>query len=298
MLEYTYKGKNYPSEVTLKHPEIESILSKNPIDITRREFDSIIEMGPDEITKDEENLILREIGRQFGKNTEQLKADETANPYFIHNILITLMTTYEKSSFDVVLEILRQSEDIINFDLPDYKGFTYIQPMLTNIFEYEPKMLEGFMLEEGISVRGKQIVAEFLSRMISQKEYANEELRNTIRKRLVTIFGNILKAYIADNQSGKICDKEVVSYVVKAIVNLGLKELSDQLKSVYDKEMVDQQMCGNLDLNISVMKELGHGDMNYIETGIYPLMFMLVDLLWDNPDNTDFGEQEIYKVNA
>ena len=30
---------------------------------------------------------------------------------------------------------------------------------------------------------------------------------------------------------------------------------------------------------------------HYIETGIYPLMFLPTYLIWDNADNPDFGEQ-------
>lgn len=294
---YSYRGKDYPKEIKLAHPEIETVFTKDSLDITRREFDSITDLDPDEITKEEENLILRELGRQFGRNAEQLKTDNAVNPFIIRNTLVSLMTSYDISSFDVVMEILRQSEDIINFNLTDYLGFTYIQPMLTNIFEYRPQMLVDFMLEEGVSVRGKQIVAEFLSRMLSQNECASEQLLDEIHKRLVGMFTTILKSYIADYPSGKICDKDVASHVVKAIVNLGLTELSGLLKAVYDKDMINKEICGNLDLNLSFMKEVGSVDMNFIETEVYPLMFIPIDLLWNKADNLDFGEEGIYKAH-
>ena len=55
--------------------------------------------------------------------------------------------------------------------------------------------------------------------------------------------------------------------------------------------MVDKKICGELDTNLSVMKDLGCADLNYIETGIYPLLFLPTYLIWDNADNPDFGEQ-------
>ena len=108
--------------------------------------------------------------------------------------------------------------------------------------------------------------------------------------RLSTI-SSVFDVYISDYPTGNICDKYVVSHVVKAIVNSGLEELSEQLKTVYSKDMVDKKICGELDTNLSVMKDLGCADLNYIETGIYPLMFLPTYLIWDNADNPDFGEQ-------
>ena len=57
------------------------------------------------------------------------------------------------------------------------------------------------------------------------------------------------------------------------------------------KDMVDKKICGELDTNLSVMKDLGCADLNYIETDIYQLMFLPTYLIWDNADNPDFGEQ-------
>jgi hypothetical protein len=194
-------------------------LSKDPLDITRREFDHLFDIPLEEFTPDEENLITWELGQQQVKNLDELKHNDRVNPYIISNTLITLANTYNISSFNVVLEIIRQTEDIINFDLPYYKSFTYILPMLTKVFEYRPDSLKNFMLEEGITVRGKQIVVELLSRV--GRDYINEKskISKIVHDQLVEIFSSILDAYISDYPQGNICDNQVVSHVVKAIVN-------------------------------------------------------------------------------
>lgn len=164
-------------------------LSKDPLDITRREFDHLFDIPTEEFCADEEQLILWKLGKQWGKSAEQLESDTTVNHFIIRNTLITLSSSYSFSSFDVVLEVLRQSEDIINFNLPDYDGFTYILPMLSLMFEYKPQYLEKFMLEGGITVRGKQIVAEQLSRMASNLNVGNEDQKkkSIIRKSTICI---------------------------------------------------------------------------------------------------------------
>ena len=287
-MNYTYKGKDYPKEIKLHYPEVETILSKDPLDITHREMNHLYDLPLESFTEDENNLILRELGRQQGKTLDELAVDKIANPFIIRNTLVCLTTSYDFNSFDVVLEILRQTEDIINFNLPDYDGFTYILPMLSLMFEYKPQYLEKFMLEGGITVRGKRIVAEQLSRMASDLNVGNEDHKKKIREQLVSIFGNVMKAYISDYPASRLCDKQIVSYVVKAIVNAGLGEMSEQVKTVYEKDMIDKNICGDLDVNLSIMQDNTPADMNYIETQPYPLMFLPLHYLWPNDDTKDF----------
>lgn len=287
-MNYTYKGKDYPKEIKLHHPEVETILSKDPLDITLREMNYLYDLPLESFTEDENNLILRELGRQQGKTLDELAVDKIVNPFIIRNTLVCLTTSYDFNSFDVVLEILRQTEDIINFNLPDYDGFTYILPMLSLMFEYKPQYLEKFMLEGGITVRGKRIVGEQLSRMASDLNVGNEDHRKKIREQLVSIFGNVMKAYISDYPASRLCDKQLVSYVVKAIVNAGLGELSEQVKTAYKKDMIDKNICGDLDVNLSIMQDNTPTDMNYVETQPYPLMFLPLHYLWPNDDTKDF----------
>lgn len=288
-MEYTYKGKNYPKDLNIKHQEVFTTLSKDPLDITRREFDHLFDIPTEEFCADEEQLILWELGKQWGKSAEQLDSDTTVNHFIIRNTLITLLTSYSFSSFDVVLEVLRQSEDIIRFNLPDYNGFTYILPILSIVFEYEPKQLEQFLLEEGLTDYSKRIVADLLARMGCDTETRTEAYNKKVHDELSGIFSSVLDAYISDYPTGNICDKYVVSHVVKAIVNAGLVELSDKIKIVYDNDMVDKQISGELHTNLSILKDLGSADMNYIETNLYALMFIPLDFLWPNEDNLDFG---------
>ena len=143
------------------------------------------------------------------------------------------------------------------------------------------------MLEGGITVRGKQIVAEQLSRMASDLNVGNEDHKKKIREQLVSIFGNVMKAYISDYPESRLCDKQLVSHVVKAIVNTGLGELSEQVRTVYENDLIDKAICGDRDVNLSLMKDNTPADMNYVETQPYPLMFLPLHYLWSNDDTKD-----------
>lgn len=73
--------KDYLKEIKLHYPEVETILSKDPLDITRREMNHLYDLPLESFTDDENNLILRELGRQQGKNFDELAVDKTFNPF-------------------------------------------------------------------------------------------------------------------------------------------------------------------------------------------------------------------------
>lgn len=63
-MNYTFKGEDYPKNIKLHHPEVETILLKDPLDITLREMIHLYDLPLESFTEDENNLILRELGRQ------------------------------------------------------------------------------------------------------------------------------------------------------------------------------------------------------------------------------------------
>ena len=52
--------------------------------------------------------------------------------------------------------------------------------------------------------------------------------------------------------------------------------------------MIDKNICGDLDVNLSIMQDNTPADMNYVETQPYPLMFLPLHYLWPNDDTKDF----------
>lgn len=101
-------------------------------------------------------------------------------------------------------------------------------------------------------------------------------------------FGDVMKAYTSDYPVRRLCDKQLVSHVVKSIVNAGLGELSEQVKTVYEKDMINKNISGDLDVNLSIIQDNTPADMNNVETQPYPLMFLPLHYLWPNDDTKDF----------
>lgn len=72
-MEYTYKGKDYPKEITLNYPELRTTLSKPKDDIIFGEASHLLSLESDNMQEDCLNLIMNEIGNLWGKTLEQLE---------------------------------------------------------------------------------------------------------------------------------------------------------------------------------------------------------------------------------
>lgn len=74
-MKYLYRGKDYPKEIKLNHPEIEEILSKDFDLMIRRDYHTIFNLMDEGFADDFNNLVLRELGRQWGMTEEELEND-------------------------------------------------------------------------------------------------------------------------------------------------------------------------------------------------------------------------------
>ena len=92
-----------------------------------------------------------------------------------------------------------------------------------------PNNLSNSYWKKGLTNYSKRIVADLLARMGCDTETKTEAYNKKVHDELSGIFSRVLDVYISDYPTGNICDKYVVSHVVKAIVNAGLEELSEQL---------------------------------------------------------------------
>ncbi len=257
-MEYTYQGKNYPRNITLHHPELEHILGKDFDLMTRRDFETVMSLPETSATRDFEHLVLRELGRQWGKSADELKNSPAVNANIIPNALIySVEPGFDGVSYGLLLEILRQSDDIIDFNLPPYQDdpdYPYAIPLLWIEGRRNPRPLKDFLLEEGIGHSGKRIVANMVGRLANllTDDSHIEDYRQVIR--------DVLDAYIHDFPHGRICDRQVISYVVNAAADAGLQDLEGKISYIYQHGMVDESYCGDLDNTLFGLSEGAYMD--------------------------------------
>lgn len=244
-MEYTYKGKDYPQDAALNYPELRTILAKPKDDFTLGETSELLHLPEGELRQDLENLIMAEIGKQWGKSIDELRDDPTANPFLVNNCLILLTDVgMEKTTLPVVLEILRQSEDFLKcnsiIDFFDYKTLPIVTALYSLLFVNTWK-LQPFLLEEGITPLGKEAALLVLS--VSGSVIRQEGVLTEVLPQIYQTAKDVLEAYIADADNARISDKQVLSYAVNAVSDLGMSELAGAIDNLYSKGLLDEQIC-------------------------------------------------------
>ncbi len=264
-MEYTYKGKNYPKEIKLNHPEIIPILGT--IQPPQDEFDHMMSLPAQTLRQDLENILLREIGNMWGKNEKEVEEYYMPSKLLFSCILIYLIRVADvNTTLQVVLELLRQPSSTIYTVLGD--DFDNIQavPVLYALTKDHPSLLKSFLLEEGTSHLGKEIVSELLGRigLFTDDKRVYKEFADTVLE--------VMDAYLKDyDNEQKICDKDVISYLVDAASDAGLHDMWDTVVSLFNKGMVNENICGDID---TVLLGIDQASIqNEIETDPEKLMY-------------------------
>lgn len=229
-MEYTYKGKDYPKEITLNYPELKVILCKTKDYISLGEASWLLRIDSDKMREDCNALILNEVGTQHGKTLEALKKDRSANPYIINNALILLtdlFADYDNETSDILLELLRQSADFLHFNNISLGNDMTHAPIATALYRcycLSPQFLIPLLLEKEVSAEGKKIAAEMIGVMGSvlrqHYEGANVESYKDLCTALKDVYSKYAKYYPEDNT----LDKQSLSYLIEAMSVVGVHD--------------------------------------------------------------------------
>lgn len=266
-MKYTYKGKDYPKGIKLNHPEIYLILGN--IQPTPEEFCYMMSLPAQTLRQDLENLLLQEIGKMWGKSEKEFDELYMLSKTLIGCILIYLIRVANvNSTLQVVLELLRQRYSTIYNMLGDKFDDDKAVPVLYVLTKDHPSLLKSFLLEEGISSFGKKIVCELLGRigLFSNDKQVENEFSETVHE--------VMDAYIKDYSNGqKICDKDVISYLVDAASDAGLHNMRDTVVNLFNKGMVNEDVCGDLDTVLLGIDQAS--SQKVIETDPEKLMYIV-----------------------
>ncbi len=244
-MEYTYKGGNYPSEITLHHPEIAPVLQKDTREITDKELRKVLALPQETLREDLHQLILQELGKQYGASQERLQEDDTLNWWIIGNSMMCLCDVGTKeATLPVVLEVLRQNGDVLDFNFGDMTDL-FITSVIWNLCKDEPAALLPFLLEEGLSTWGKNDVIVALQNI--GEHYPKS------RQAVIDIFRTLFMAYTKDLPQRKICDGNMVGMLTAAVVSMEAKELLPLIEEAYATGLVDEMVCGDI---VSIQTEI------------------------------------------
>lgn len=268
-MEYTYQGSNYPKTLApLHHPEIETIITEGTQDYTQADIDLLLSLPADTLREDLHQLVLYELGKQYGKTDAQLGDDRTdVNWNTIGNSFIFLTKVGELSStLPVLLEFLRQNEDVIYFNEGDC-GQILVKPLVYKFLMEDPLCFKSFLLEKGLSASAKNEILEYL------QEIACDE--PSVRIPILNMMHEVLLQYQADLPYRTMCDGTVMAFAIGVLTGLNAVDFLPLIEDIYATGMVNESVEGSIgEVRERIMEPI-QPDMHPVPYGDIPALVEL-----------------------
>lgn len=259
--EYTYRHPEYPSTKEIDNPIVEEILCdpKNAMTLSKNLVDTLLALPHESLRHDLEQLIMYHIGIGCdGIPSEVSDADFVG---VVCNAIILLAEVgNEESSLDVVLEVLRQSEDFLDYHIGDSGSETFV-PAIYKLGRNRLDKLMSFMNEEGLYDMAKIYVVEAVAFIVQKNPERRSEIVEWFRE---------LTAFATEKLPETQCVDSVLSgFIVNSLVDLQAKELLPEIKAMFDTGLVDEGICGGYDDVVKMLSAKEPPSLDVYFTDVY-----------------------------
>lgn len=235
-IEYTYKHPEYPSSKEIDNPIVEEILCdpKNAIALSHKQVDTLLALPHESLRHDLEQLLMYHIGVGCdGIPNDVLQAEFSG---VVCNAVILLAEVGNaESSLDVVLEVLRQSEDFHEYHVCDSGGDTFV-PTIYKLGQNRLDKLMSFMKEEGLYSYCKIHVVEAVAFILRHNPERRGEIIEWFRE--LTVFAT------AELPEPRCIDSTISGFIVNSLIDIKAKELLPELEALFATGLVDEGCCG------------------------------------------------------
>ena len=234
MEQYTYKPHGYPSTVSLSHPELTALFSDEeynfgfPDDI----LDRILGISHPELCQDIEQMALWRIGTSL---SEIASGKDDYSSLLTHCVFFLGELGFEKS-LPVILEILRQNDDFLEYNFGDASSEIFI-PTLYLLGKDNLDAFDSYLHEPGLCTYARAL----LFSAVSMIPYFQPERRTEV----IGWFRNLLVFYRKNLPERICCDGTLVGLLMHSLLDINAVELLPEIKAIYDTGLVDTLSCGD-----------------------------------------------------
>lgn len=237
---YSYHNHSYPEELHVKHPEVLRIIQKkgNEYAMSQEELDEILSLPCDELRQDLENIIFYYLGC-VNDGDGNLMVDVSEDVYsntICHAAMLLREVGNCTTSLDAILEIKRQSTEIIDFLIGDFGNHAII-PSLIVLGKDNLPMLEKFLYEETIQTNAKVDVFEAL---VSIAYHYPEK-----RPLVIDIFKKFGERALEAGEDASFTNYDVNGMYVWCLVDLKAKELLPLIEQLYKEDLLAEKVPGD-----------------------------------------------------
>ena len=232
--QYTYKPHGYPATLSLSHPELISLFSDEkynfgfPDDI----LDRILGISHPELSQDIEQMALWRIGVSL---SEIASGKDDYSPLLTHCVFFLGELGFEKS-LPVILEILRQNDDFLNYNFGDTSSEIFI-PTLYLLGKDNLDVLDSYLHEPGLCTYARSLLFPAVSMITHFQPERRAEVIGWFRSLLV-----FYKTHLPERIC---CDGTLAGLLMHSLIDINAVELLPEIKAIYDTGLVDTLPCGD-----------------------------------------------------
>ena len=166
----------------------------------------------------------------------QFKLHYLYDQIIMHSIIFLGEVGAVETSLGVALETLRQSSDIYDFLYGDGASLMVV-PTLAKLGLNSLPTLMDFMLEQGICTNNKMNVIEAVSSITVTYPEKYQEV--------IEWFETLIDHIIEAGPSAKFTNYSINGIIVSELLNLRAEKLLPKIEVMYDRKLVEAQVCGN-----------------------------------------------------
>lgn len=236
--EYTYHHPEYPKTLQLDGPEwlYSKLLSTDnalylPEELTKR----ILELPHDIVRHDLEQIVLYHIGLTCDKIPDDYAPDGYTGILSNCTILLGEVGNGE-SSLNVVLELLRQSFDFMDYHFGDAGNEIFV-PTLYLLGQNRLDVLMNFVKEEGLETFCKCYVFPAVAHIaLVQPERRNE---------VIGWFREVIRFATKMLPKTQWIDCDLAGLMLHDLLDIQARELLPELREMFATGLVDLGSCGD-----------------------------------------------------
>ena len=261
--EYTYRHPDYPQTLQLDGPEWfyeELQKTENSLYLPDELTERILALPRDIVRHDFEQIILYHIGLTCDGIPDDYDPDGYTG-ILSNSVVLLGEVGNEESSLDVILELLRQSDDFMDYHFGD-AGDEIFVPTLYLLGQNRLDKLKNFVKEEGLETFCKCHVFPTVAHIaLVQPER---------RKEVIEWFRETIRFATKMLPKTQWIDSDLAGLMLHSLLDLQAKELLPEIREMFATGLVDLGSCGDFsDVSRMIANPHYAGDPSVHETNIF-----------------------------
>jgi hypothetical protein len=223
----------YPTKLKLVHAELQDLFLLNP-DYPAGMTDRILSLPRESLIDDLIHCLYVELGRTGNKSGERL--DEIDSVSLIKTLFGFLAELRAERSLPVILEVLRQGEDFVEFHFSGDFGRKDVSHTLYCVGGRQLPALSGYMKEQGLYPLRSCVLAG-VARIVS--------LEKERRGEVIEWFRDLIRFYAGIIGTSYRYDADIVSQTISSLVDIRAVELLPDIQTLFDTGWMDTARYGD-----------------------------------------------------